>query len=317
MIVLSHTSALEYWLSVRTGSRSFVSVSYARFVGAQTPRLEYEKDSGPWWLTRPLHVLVTQKSARRLSRDLETHLWSGTLPKGSVLDTQNGFAVCSPELCFLQMSSLLTIHELIMLGFELCGRYDLDCGELRMCEPLTTTVKLRAFAKKSYMAKGRKKALRALQYVADNSASPRETELAMKLCLPRLLGGHGIKRPVLNHRFEVGAQYKKITRKSFFVGDLCWPRYRLIVEYDSDAYHASENKIARDASRSTALEAMGFIVITITNKHITDASSMRETAHAIAKCTQQRLQYKEPDFTYARTELWSVFSSNCRYSLKA
>ncbi|GAA6490174.1 hypothetical protein K270103H11_27410 [Gordonibacter urolithinfaciens] len=127
---------------------------------------------GPWWLARPLHVIVAGQEQRRPSSEFVCHVWSGPLPKGSVLDTQNGFCVCSPELCFLQMANSLSMVELIMLGFELCGTYDVSDGDVRECQPLTSVAKLSAFADKMHGVNGRKNALAALKQVVGGSASP-------------------------------------------------------------------------------------------------------------------------------------------------
>mgnify|MGYP007055184147 FL=1 len=58
---------------------------------------------------------------------------------------------------------------------------------------MTTVERLRAFTENVGPVHGRKKAARALQYVMGDSASPRETALAMLLCLPYRLGGYGIE----------------------------------------------------------------------------------------------------------------------------
>lgn len=314
MIVLSHISALEYWLSVRIGSRSFVKVPRAKTLIANPPNENVTKGLGPWWLKRPLHVLVARDSLRRRG-DLVCHVWTGALPKGSVLDTQNGFCVCSPEVCFLQMSSVLSLVELVQLGFELCGTYDLCTEEIRTCPPLTSVSKIAACIEKIPNVNSRKKAVRALQFVAENSASPMETALVMLQCLPYRLGGFGIEKPLLNYRIDVNGQAKKYTSRGYFVADLCWPHHSLIAEYDSDKYHKEARRKTSDSERRNALEAMGYTVVSVTLDLVDNRAAMVRVANALAKHTGRRLRYTEPEFTLACIKLRSELFSGARYGL--
>ena len=93
------------------------------------------------------------------------------------------------------MAAVWGIEKLIQLGFELCGTYDTTNGDVRECAPLTTVDRLDAFLASLGPMHGKKNASYALRYVANNSASPRETALAMLLCLPYRMGGYGIPMP--------------------------------------------------------------------------------------------------------------------------
>ena len=166
--VLSHLSALEYWRSVRVGSRSFRTVQDPRRFLAAPPRKGELADPGPWWLTRPLHVLVG-----RMSSEVVCHVESADLPVGSILDTRNGFCVCSPELCFVQMANVLGLEKLIALGFELCGTYDTWCDEIRECAPLTTVERLRAFTENVGPVHGSSAAIRDGRFGIASGNRPR------------------------------------------------------------------------------------------------------------------------------------------------
>ena len=312
--VLSHISALEYWLSVRRGSRSFVRVPRARSLLSAVPSLSFEKVLGPWWLARPLYVVVAGQELRRPSSEFVCHVWGGPLPKGSVLDTQNGFCVCSPELCFLQMANCLSMVELIMLGFELCGTYDVSDGDVRECQPLTSVAKLSAFADKMHGVNGRKNALTALKQVVDGSASPRETAVCMCLCLPYRLGGYGFEKPKLNHRIDIPRTLKSHVRQTYFVGDLCWPEHRLVVEYDG-SLHMDEDRRASDEARRTVLETMGYTVVAITRKQFNSVVATHAVAETLALHLGRRLRFKEPSFSCARLRLRTKLFDGSRYGL--
>lgn len=301
--VLSHASALEYWRSVRVGSRHFRQVTHARKLVAIPPCSKDFAEPGPWWIARPLHVLVGSATLRRNSGDVVSHVWSAPLPKGSLLDTENGFCVSSPELTFLQMADGMDLVDLVSLAYEFCGTYDTSIERLRTCGQLSTIAKLRAFVEKAEGARGRKKALCALRYAVDGSASPRETVLTMLLCLPYRLGGYRFELPALNHRIDVGARAKKMASKHYYRCDLYWPRAKFAIEYDSDSEHLGSRSAANDSSRRTALDALGIGVLSVTTMQISSRVEMDRIAHHVAQRLGKRVQYREPGFSSANLRL--------------
>lgn len=168
---------------------------------------------------------------RGSSRFLIAHRVKPNLPQNAILDTMNGFCVCSPEFTFVQAAAICELPKLIEIGYELCGTYDLSEGRYRECAPLTTVERLTAFAGAADGVHGVRKARRALRCVAERSASPRETVLTMLLCLPYGFGGYGIEMPLLNHRVDVVGDALKMTSKKYCVCDLFWPKANLVIEY--------------------------------------------------------------------------------------
>lgn len=302
-VVLSHRSALEYWRSTRIGTRSFQRI--ADIGSLFDGRLdEGERGAlGPWWLTMPLHVIAPESAKRKKSKGEIGHLLSVDVPEGAVLDTRNGFCVCSPEFTFVLVASEFAIPKLIEVGCELCGTYDTWGGGCRECSPLTTVERLFAFAEAAEGVRGRKKALRALKYVVEGSASPRETVLTLLLCLPYNLGGYGIETPLLNHRIEFTKNARKLVGKRYCKCDLCWPDAMLAIEYEGEESHTGIEHVSKDSMRRDALIAMGFTVITITKWQINSSKDINGVAHVIAERLGKRLRYKDPDFTRKNLEL--------------
>lgn len=309
--VITHTSALEYWRSVRIGDRTYKSVSSAKTLLNKPPHAGSFDKPGAWWLQAPLHVLINDKNLCRSSKNVVSHIWQGHLPRGAILDTRQGFCVCSPELTFLQMANTLDRVKLIELGFELCGTYDVLDGVIRSCAPLTNSKKLLSFASRANGMHGRKKTLRALQYVTESSASPRETILTMLLCLPYKLGGYGLDMPILNHRIDLDKKTGMPEKKAYYVCDLYWPKVKLAVEYDSDEFHTGVQRISQDSMRRTALANKGITVISVTNRQISSSNELKSVAHALASHLGKRLQYTEPRFSQACMGLRkALFSTN-------
>lgn len=294
--ILSHTTALEYWRSVRIGTRSFVALDDAGPLLATAPTKNSLDEPGPWWLSRPLHVLVSEGVSRRRSSEIVCHTHAGDLPPKSILDSQNGFCVCRPELCFVQMAAMLSLPKLIELGCELCGTYDVSVDPLRRCAPLTSTDRIASFIESAGRLNGKTAATRALRYVMDNSASPRETILAMILSLPYSLGGYGIEAPKLNYRIDLDRRERRLAGKGYLECDLYWPQAKLDVEYDGGD-HSDPEQMQKDSMRRDALVSKGITVITVTKWQLNDGGETNAIAHMIADRLGKRLRYRDPEFT--------------------
>ena len=262
----------------------------------------------PWGLTKPLHILVGSKNARKAARDLRCHIASGRFPNGSFIPVAPGFQVASPELCFMQEANELSLPELIVLGFEFCGRYRLDkIAEpdrgFRDDDPLTSVAALGAFITKATGLKGRTNALKALPFIADNAASPMETVLTMLLTLPYRLGGYGFDLPKLNYPLEIDTKAARASGKRRFCCDLYWPDSQVDLEYDSDSYHQTSKQHEKDAVRRTVLSSGGIEVITVSRAQIMQTLAMHAVAETLSKKLKRRLRLPLPEFNQSRFEL--------------
>ncbi len=208
----------------------------------------------------------------------------------------------------MQMAGELSLVDLIVLGYELCGTYRLENAAqseqgFRNDEPLTSVAKLRSYVAKIVNQKGRKKALRALQYIADNSASPMETILTMLLTLPYRLGGYGFKMPSLNYPVKVSHNAGRATDRNMLRCDLCWLDEKVVAEYDSDAYHTGAERIRRDAIRRNALTSAGMTMVTVSSVHVSNKTELEELALALSKLLGKRLKCPQPEFSHRQAEL--------------
>ena len=322
--IVTHQSALEFWRKTDIEGSLIEKTPCAIKPQAKpldAKELRIEDFQG---LTIPLHVLVGSDNARKVNRNLHCHICSGEFPKGSFVRMGSGLTVSPPELCFLQMADTLSLVDLIALGFELCGAYRLpavnsfvgqntignveseDNKGFRGDLPLTSINSLNTYIAKAANLKGSIKARRALLFIADGSASPMETILAMLLTLPYKLGGYGFAKPLLNYRIEVPAGGKstgKPRQSKYYYCDLYWPDKKVDVEYDSDAYHTGSERIAQDAIRRNALSSMGITVVTVSRIQIAKPLNMRELAEILSKLLRKRLNYPKKEFTYRQREL--------------
>lgn len=266
-------------------------------------------------LARPIHVLVASPSARRRSRAMASHSWTGGLPHGAFVRVARDVHVCSPELSFVQAASTMGLVPLVELGDELCGTYAL-CPGLEdgfRCRdgPLTTRARLVRAVGEVAGATGAKRARSALRHVMERSASPMETVLAMLLCLPRRLGGYGLPRPELNARIDTGGDARALTGKACFLGDLYWRADRLDVEYDSTSWHSGERSLRSDSARRNGLASMGIDVLSVTSDQVFDVRRLDAVARLIARRIHYDLRRQTDEVRAVRTRLRRDLLSPC------
>ena len=253
----------------------------------------------------PVHATVAHARLRRAGGGIETSVRKGPFHPRSFMRIDDGLYVSTPEMAFCEMASALSLKQLIALGFELCGTYRRAStfGSARYdATPLTSPAALASFIEKSPQFKGVKKARRALPFILAGSASPRESELAMLLCLPYSLGGYGLPRPVMNAEMPLPKNVSATGRSSLRC-DLYWPAARLDVEYDSVEFHSAERLLANDSMRRIALESMDVTSVNLTAEHLRRASLFDEAAQGIARILGKRVRLPG-DFRLKQERLW-------------
>jgi len=240
------------------------------------------------------------------------------LPAGSFVNAEGGLYVSSPEFCFFQMAGEYPLAKLIALGLEFCGSYSLPAKTssgagrdepeqaLYNLPQLTNQKKLKAFTERMEGRFGYRQASVALRYIADGSASPMETVLCILLTLPYRYGGYGFPLPELNGRIYPEKGAKRFAGRGFYLGDLLWREAGVVAEYNSDAEHASPERIARDAIRRGDLELCGIYEVTVTKKQLFSPELFEKVAKQISKKTGKKLRYQDPEFSKARHELRSL-----------
>ncbi len=252
-----------------------------------------------------IHTTVAHARLRRAGGGIETSVRKGPFHPRSFMRIEDGLYVSTPEMAFCEMASVLSLERLIALGFELCGTYRRTStfGLARYdATPLTSPGALASFIEKSPQFKGVKKARRALPCILAGSASPRESELAMLLCLPYSLGGYGLPHPTMNAEMPLPKNVAATGRSSLRC-DLYWPAARLDVEYDSAEFHSAERLLANDSMRRIALESMDVTSVNLTAEHLRRASLFDEAAQGIARILGKRVRLPG-DFRLKQERLW-------------
>lgn len=276
-IVLTHTSALEYWRCVASDNTDHADFSSSSFTRAphlhelamlmNTPPLQQ--------LSTPLTLLTLHRDERRNTAAARYICQQGPFPQGSFMDSgydtasHTTIAVCSPELLFIQAAKSCSALEATALGFELCGSY-------RGNKPLTTPEELSSFADKAQGVSGAKQARRYARHVLPNATSPEVTRLAMLVHLPRSLGGLGVSAPQLDARIPAPDEAARIIGSRHFAPDLFWPELNVAVEYDSREWHSAQTHAEHTRRKELAYSLAGVEVISLDQKQVRDLDLMRK-----------------------------------------
>lgn len=283
-----------------------------------------------------LHLLAPSLSSRRKPYGATCHVWSGPMPENPFVALTPEVWCSSPSFTFVQMAQQLSLTELVLLGYELCGSYALvkrplarDDGSTSAFDDVyayadactyddacaydspgffempnrTTAEQLVEASRQIGRERGAKIARRASALVANGAASPMETALSMLLSMPTHLGGYGFDLPCMNMRVDLGADARLMTSHRFFVCDLCWPSVHVALEYDSNAFHAGTAQIAHDSIRRNALSYKGFEVISVTWAQLASPVETDRIARLLARLMGRRLRIEANDWRRRRDEL--------------
>lgn len=288
--VLCDISALNYWRSCDGGypeaTRSRLKLVGDRRAADLVERcVPTSSDLG-----KPLRILVASAEDRVRTADVTSIVHASPLPACALCPLGESLYVCSPEMTFVEMGRRLTEINLIRYGFEICGSYairpQVEAGFVRR-DPLTNASKLAAFVEDASRVPGSKRARSAVRHIIDASASPMETIVALLLCLPVRMGGYGIPQPTMNAKVSVapGSSFESGTRYC----DLLWKGARFALEYDSRAYHSSEEKQWADSKRRAELGDAGVSVVSVAARQVYDAGEFERIARIVSRATRKRI----------------------------
>ena len=191
--------------------------------------------------------------------------------------------VCTLPLVFLQVAHEYSIHELIYLGLQICSYREGN-------RPRCTVEELRTCAEELRGHRGRRKALRAIRYLDNNSRSPMESLLYMFLRLPNALGGCGFNEITFNEKIILEENGK------VYYADLYVPSCKLDIEYDSEEYHSSASAILKDEIRTANLESEGYQVISVSFSQLADLKTFQTLAGQLSQLIRKRIYIRARKF---------------------
>lgn len=312
-------TALQIARAARVGRRDFPDASM-RSLPAQAPKLQevsaavgqVESMFPGLRLDRPVHVLVGGTARVRRSAMCVSHCCSVRLPRRSFVKLAPQVYASKPELAFVQVAGLEKDQvRLLLLGYELCGGYATarTRGALSQgmpsyqVEALATVRGLGSYAARIPSLNGAGKVNRAARYLADDSASPRETQLALALGLPQRFGGGGLGIPAMNYRIEATEEARDLAGRSFFLADLCWPEAKVDVEYQSAEMHGNSESLDRDSLRTNALDLMKWHVKSVANIQLGTMKGTDGVIKEVGKALGKDMRVHVDDYQARKLEL--------------
>ena len=219
-----------------------------------------------------------------------------------------------PELAFLQMASMKSLLELIVLGFELCGSYSHFApfvSGFYERTPLTSVQRIKDALDHLRGHHGIKRARKALDFVLDGCASPMETVLACMLTLPNDMGGEGFAPPIPNKEVILDEIARRITGTRTCRVDLAWEDNRIGFEYFGGPFHTDE---AKDRLRREALSHEKWTIFTADISRISSYSRYSALLGLIKETIPRKSGMKEPE-NYASKDLFRKLMAATRSGL--
>ncbi len=253
---------------------------------------------------KPVHVLIRRSTRKKSNSNVIFHTCPETFPSNAVLVVDGNLCVLSPEYTLLHAARERDDLGLLLLAQEFCGCYSIVAPEapLLMRHPLTSAQSLeRALATASNVS-GAKRIRKIIPLIMDGSGSPRETAVALLMCLPKRLGGYGLPIPTLNLSIELGAKGSLLWEKGNAF-DLVWSQARAAIEYDGRDAHKEPEQRDRDNARRNALTTDGYTLFVVTEGRLRDVRHMYAIAKSAAEILEHRLVFRDPEFRRKHLEL--------------
>jgi len=197
----------------------------------------------PPWIERDPTLHVTAVAAREPRvRGIAGHLAA----TASNVVVVGGLRVSAPVDTWCALASVLSLDDLAVLGDALVRRQ----------HPLATMEELRLAVASQRGRRGVRRLQRALALVRPGTDSPKET--VVRLVIIRA----GLPEPLVNFRIVSGAG------RFLALGDMVYPDYKVLVEYDGGYHFESDEQVFHDIDRLDAVMAEGWRVIRFNKTHL-------------------------------------------------
>ncbi|HSX68064.1 hypothetical protein [Nocardioides sp.] len=215
------------------------------------------------------HVTVSQREARRMRGDIACHLRRSTGVR-----QVHGVRTVSPEQLFVDLSTQLSLVDLVIVGDHLVRRKQSTLARLR-------TAALAA------RGPGARLARTAAALVRERVDSPMETKLRLLLVFA------GLPEPVVNMTWSSDGG---LTFRRF---DLCWPGVRLIFEYDGRHHVEVVDQWEADLSRREEIDDAEWRIVVVTSDGV-----HKHPDQTVAKAHRLLRKYGQPGTPRRTSDGW-------------
>ena len=290
--ILSHQSALNFWLRTDRGSRGAPQLASSTpqpaLAGSRPQTLDFF-DSDPR-IDEPVHLLTCNKGSARPSDNFIYHYNERRFSPRDFYRIADGLYVCAPWLALVQSCTVLSEAKAAQAAMNLCGLYFFEPfnNELPKRKKLLTSASdLEESISQHSRLNGSARALWAVRHIADESRSPEETNSMLVTCLPLRLGGYGMRYPNMNYVILPDRRRAQLMGQNYFEGDLCWPDAKVVVEYHGRE-HLSD--MVHDERRRTDLQALGWTMHVLWWEMLSDGDKFDQFARKLARDLGRRVR---------------------------
>ena len=197
--------------------------------------------------------------------------------------------------------------------------------------PLMDVKAVKDYASCTASARGASDFVRAARLVQPGSGSPKETDVALALCLPRRLGGEGLAWFKCNRMFPLDADAARSLGSDVCILDGSWdadfqtwpramrphpsyvgtrehgfPVLPVSIEMDGVGFHSAYESLVRDRMRQTALAQMGLDVLSLTPAQLKRSASWDAFVRVLADRLGVALPKRTQRFVKQRARLRDV-----------
>lgn len=278
----------------------------------------------------PVNLLVADRKLCTGASGIKHRCWSAEIPKSGITDSELGIEVSSPLFTLLQLSTTLSLESLILVIYELCGRFTVFnptpkieeaikpleqqlprgidgwkrvCGtdgkssDLWIRDELVGLDELATFIQETKGLYGNLKLQKAARFITGVTMSPFEAQLSLLLSLPRSMGGEGLPHISNNEEVALSANAKRLCSNKKAYIDLYVVsndgERGLAIECQGRISHGPSGVTENDAERATALQSMGYDVLLVTYSQISDRRQFDVLRRLIFK--KLGMEYTEKD----------------------
>lgn len=167
-------------------------------------------------------------------------------------------------------------------------------------QPITNAKQIKNYVNKyarlNKNAWGLKNMQEACEILEDNSASPMESRLYVKLCGPRNKGLYACRNLKFNQAVIPSQEAKKIAGQSIIMPDISCAAKKVAIEYNSSQFHENSVQGQKDQRRRDALVHDGWVVFSFTPQQVYDADTFHILALKILKSLDQYKRIRHKNF---------------------
>ena len=313
MIYLSHISAFLFWRSFdganfRVEPLAIINGNPENRKRQRDRIVSFAQANGFVDANGKAHITTLNGAAATRSSAIAAHTTESDIAASCLL-IDGEIAVSSPELTFVQMSSLLESTQLIALGNELCSQYAISRDQISQRKAIMSSTKLGKFLDMNSNLRSCAKAKEACSFIVDGARSPMEWKCFMLLTLSHVKGGAKLPAPKLNSKIDLKVPIQATDQWGYpriidsLECDLVWDaKCTVVVEYQGQEWHTSESALLRDAMKNNKLAEQGITLFELTKDIVYNEIDFSDFCDALAKAINHRNRVRAAD-AYEKSRL--------------